>query len=159
MGEEAAATDAVVVNDQDVVVDEPTTELEVDAPVVETAHVVTQMYEPRYVAPAVVYMAPSVPVADVVYMAPAAPAVVIPQEELPAPKSTFMWNGTEYDSYDAAVEAMRAQLAPSADVQESNVVEESNVVDAYADANVDVNVEATKPAQIRAVRSKKKGCC
>jgi len=161
-----------VAADEHLVVEPAEDQLNIDVAV--ATPVVTQLYEPRFVAPAVVYMAspsiPAMPVTSVVrsHVLPQE-YIVVPQEQvlLPqvqvaetVPKSTFMWNGTEYASYDDAVEAMRMHLIPSVDV------EESNVVDAYADSNLDVDVDASKPAeivnsnakQIRTVR-RKKGCC
>lgn len=137
------------------------------------------MYQPRFIAPTTVYAAPTVPVTYVstVYAAPAVPVTFVPTVYAAPPvnssvyspavlpveptQAMYMWNGTEYDSYDAAVEAMTLHLVPKVDAEESNDVEESNAMDAIFTSNEDPIVEVTKPDNATRVRvvKKKKGCC
>jgi hypothetical protein len=110
---------------------------------------------PAYAAPPV-YSSAVLPVEPAASPAYAAPPVyssaVLPVEPT---RATFMWNGTEYDSYDAAVEAMTMHLVPKVDA------EESNADDAHFPSNEDPIVEVTKPGNATRVRvvKKKKGCC
>lgn len=141
-------------------------------PLVVAPKLVSAIYQPTFVAPRIVYTAiPSTSVyaaAPTIHSSPpisvytAAPtiqsrsSILLPQE--PTSGATYMWNGTEYASYDAAVEAMTVKLIPNADIQESNAE------DVSAESNLDCNVEAPKPwvygstTKTRVVH-KKKGCC